>query len=168
MAYKICFISLSAWARTSFSFNFFGNSLYHYDYKLAKLQSDWFFVPIWFLQGPFTLKHLTSIFQVSLLLHVSPPAISYRWFKWKARFGVSVVLDRTTWLPPVELYCFCIHPLAISVSDCQLSHGTVILISSPLEDLSVKVSWSFALWECSGDSSFCTAKITRRFWRRGH
>lgn len=38
----------------------FGNSLYHYEYKPAKLQSAWFFVSRWFLRGPFTLKDLAS------------------------------------------------------------------------------------------------------------
>lgn len=70
------------------------------------------------------------------------------------------MLDKTTSLPGVELFYFWIHSLAISVSDCQLSHGTVILISSPLEGISVKVWWSFSLWECSGGNSFSTAKVT--------
>lgn len=121
----------------SFSFNFFGNSLYHYEYKLAKLQNqtDWLFVPRWFLQGPFTVKHLTSF--PKCLYCCMFPLLPFH--IGSSRFGVFVVLDnRTTRLPPMELYFF--HPLAISVSDCQLSHGTVILISSPLEDLSVKVS----------------------------
>lgn len=142
----------------SLFFYFFGNSLYYCEYKLAKFQSGWFFVWRWFLQDLFSLKDLASspsVFIAACFLFCHFILV----VQVRGRIGVFVVLDKTT--SGVELYCFCVHSLAISVSDCQLSlYDTVILISSSLEDISVKIWWSSAFWEFSGGSSFSTAKIT--------
>lgn len=166
MTHKTCFTPSSAWARMHF---------------LVLLFFLGFFLSVVFTAMNTSLSHFklaSSLFQddvvckvlsASKILHLLPSDFIAAYFpsccfilvgKVGSKFWCALYAGQNHFLVGSSTVSG-----AISESDCQLSPSTAILISCPLENISVNVWWFSAVWEHLGVSSFTTARLfTRTFW----